>query len=170
MYTLCRLLAICVSPLEKNICSGSLSIFWLDYLFYCYWLYEFCICFEYQPLIWYIYFANIFPSLCREDLLQEEIATYSSILAWEIPWTEEPGRLWPIALQGVIHDWATEHGSTCGMQDLNSPTRTEHIPRPWKCQVLITELPGNSLDDLFLTRAVSLHTEQLAMSGDDVHL
>ena len=29
----------------------------------------------------------------REDPLEEEIATHSSILAWEIPWTEEPGRL-----------------------------------------------------------------------------
>ena len=32
-------------------------------------------------------------SLSQEDLVQKEMATYSSILAWEIPWTEEPGRL-----------------------------------------------------------------------------
>ena len=32
-------------------------------------------------------------SLGREDLLEEEMATHSGILAWEIPWTEEPGRL-----------------------------------------------------------------------------
>ena len=32
-------------------------------------------------------------SLGQEDLLEEEIATYSSILAWRIPWTEEGGRL-----------------------------------------------------------------------------
>ena len=32
-------------------------------------------------------------SLCREDPLEEEMATHSSILAWEIPWTEEPGGL-----------------------------------------------------------------------------
>ena len=32
-------------------------------------------------------------SLGREDLLEEEMATHSSILAWEIPWTEEPGGL-----------------------------------------------------------------------------
>ena len=32
-------------------------------------------------------------SLSREDPLEKEIATHSSILAWEIPWTEEPGRL-----------------------------------------------------------------------------
>ena len=31
--------------------------------------------------------------LDREDLLEKEMATYSSILAWRIPWTEEPGRL-----------------------------------------------------------------------------
>ena len=29
----------------------------------------------------------------QEDYLEKEMATYSSILAWEIPWTEEPGRL-----------------------------------------------------------------------------
>ena len=32
-------------------------------------------------------------SLGREDPLEEELATHSSILAWEIPWTEEPDRL-----------------------------------------------------------------------------
>ena len=33
------------------------------------------------------------PSLGQEDLLQKEMATHSSILAWKIPWTEEPGEL-----------------------------------------------------------------------------
>ena len=32
-------------------------------------------------------------SVGREDLLEEEMATHSSILAWEIPWTKEPGGL-----------------------------------------------------------------------------
>ena len=32
-------------------------------------------------------------SMSWKDLLEEEMATHSSILAWEIPWTEEPGRL-----------------------------------------------------------------------------
>ena len=35
-------------------------------------------------------------SLDPEDPLEEEMATHSSILAWEIPWTEEPARLQPI--------------------------------------------------------------------------
>ena len=34
-----------------------------------------------------------------EDPLEKEVATHSSILAWEIPWTEEPGGLWPMGLQ-----------------------------------------------------------------------
>ena len=40
----------------------------------------------------------------REDPLEEEMATHSSSLAWEIPWTEEPGRLQPIGLQRVRPD------------------------------------------------------------------
>ena len=38
-------------------------------------------------------------SLSQEDLLQEEMATQSRILAWEIPWTEEPGGLPSTGLQ-----------------------------------------------------------------------
>ena len=45
-------------------------------------------------------------SLCGEDPLEEEITTHSSILAWEIPWTVEPGRLQSIWSQRVEHDWA----------------------------------------------------------------
>ena len=40
-------------------------------------------------------------SLGREDPLEKELATHSSILAWKIPWMEEPGRLQSIALQRV---------------------------------------------------------------------
>ena len=40
-------------------------------------------------------------SLGREEPLEEGIATHSSILAWEIPWTEEPGRLQSMGLQRV---------------------------------------------------------------------
>ena len=39
-----------------------------------------------------------------EDLLEEGIATHSSILAWRIPWTEEPGELQSIGSQRVEHD------------------------------------------------------------------
>ena len=43
-------------------------------------------------------------SLDREDLLEEEMATHSSILAWKIPWTEEPGGLQSKGSQRVGHD------------------------------------------------------------------
>ena len=43
-------------------------------------------------------------SLCQEDPLEEETTTHSSILPWEIPRIEEPGRLQSMGLQGVGHD------------------------------------------------------------------
>ena len=43
-------------------------------------------------------------SLSQEDLLEEEMATYSSILSWRIPWTEEPGGLQSMGSQRVGHD------------------------------------------------------------------
>ena len=43
-------------------------------------------------------------SLGREDLLEKEMATHSSILAWKIPWMEEPGRLQSMGSQKVGHD------------------------------------------------------------------
>ena len=43
-------------------------------------------------------------SLGREDLLEKEMATHSSILAWKITWTEEPGRLQSMGWQRVGHD------------------------------------------------------------------
>ena len=43
-------------------------------------------------------------SLGQEDTLKEGMATHSSILAWRIPWTEEPGGLQSIVLQKVGHD------------------------------------------------------------------
>ena len=44
-------------------------------------------------------------SLDQEDTLEEDMATHSRrILAWRIPWTEEPGRLQSIGFQGIRHD------------------------------------------------------------------
>ena len=42
-------------------------------------------------------------SLGQEDLLEKEMETHSSILAWEIPWMEEPGRLQSMGSQRVGH-------------------------------------------------------------------
>ena len=48
-------------------------------------------------------------SLGREDPLEEEMATHSRILAWEIPWREEPGRLQSMGSQRIRHNWVTIH-------------------------------------------------------------
>ena len=45
-----------------------------------------------------------FQSLGREDPLEKEMATHFSILAWIIPWTEEPGRLQSMGSQRVGHN------------------------------------------------------------------
>ena len=44
------------------------------------------------------------PSLGQEDPLEKGMATQPSILAWRIPWTQEPGRLQSLGLQRVQHD------------------------------------------------------------------
>ena len=46
-------------------------------------------------------------SLGWEDPLQKEMATHSSLRAWRIPWTEEPGRLQSLGSQRIRHDWGT---------------------------------------------------------------
>ena len=46
-------------------------------------------------------------SLGQDHLLEKEMTTHSSILAWRTPWTEEPGRLQSKGSQRVVHDWAT---------------------------------------------------------------
>ena len=45
--------------------------------------------------------------LGQDDPLEEEMATHSSILAWRIPWTEDPSRLQSMGSQRVRHDLAT---------------------------------------------------------------
>ena len=47
-------------------------------------------------------------SLGQEDPLEKELATYSGILAWKIPWTEEPGGLQSMESQRVGHDLVTD--------------------------------------------------------------
>ena len=65
-----------------------------------------------------------------EDPLEKEMATHSSILAWKISWTEEPGGLQSMGSQRVGHDWAT---NTHGPGD-SRPSLPEHLcihPLTW---------------------------------------
>ena len=56
-------------------------------------------------------------ALCREHPLEEGMATRSSILAWRMPWTEEPGGLESMGSQRVRHDLASEHPQPQGSCD-----------------------------------------------------
>ena len=58
-------------------------------------------------------------SLGQEDPLEEEIATHSSILAWEIPWTEEPGGLQSMGSQRVRHNLETKQPSVSSKAEDN---------------------------------------------------
>ena len=51
-------------------------------------------------------------SLGQEDPLEKGMVTHSSILAWRIPWMEDPGRLQSVGLQRVRLDWATNTTSS----------------------------------------------------------
>ena len=51
-------------------------------------------------------------SMGGADTLEEAMATHSSLIGWEIPWTEEPGGLQLTSLQRVGHDWVTQHTHT----------------------------------------------------------
>ena len=55
---------------------------------------------KYLPAVW----ETWVPSLSQEDPLGKGMATHSSILTWEIPWTEEPGGLQSMGSQRVGHD------------------------------------------------------------------
>ena len=60
-----------------------------------------------SPEMWEIWV----PSMGLKDPLEKGMATHSSILAWEIPWTEEPGGLQSLESQRVGHNWVTKHST-----------------------------------------------------------
>ena len=72
-------------------------------------------------------------SLVQEDLLEKEMATCSSILAWKIPWTEEPGRATVHGPQRVRHDWVTKHtqAHVCFLSSVQSLSCVRLFATPW---------------------------------------
>ena len=76
-------------------------------------------------------------SLDQEDPLEKGMAPHSSILAWRISWTEEPGKLQSTGSQRVRHDWATNtHIHTCIFININcwwgSSQKVSLIISMWK--------------------------------------
>ena len=65
-----------------------------------------------------------------EDPLEKGMAIHSSILAWRIPWTEEPGRLQSMVSWRVRHDWVTDTMTISPCCAASPPTRpTTHPPQ-----------------------------------------
>ena len=67
-------------------------------------------------------------SLGQENPLEKEMAMHSSILAWKIPWTEEPGGLQSMGSQRVGHDWATDLSLTDLIEKTSLPLGPRGIP------------------------------------------
>ena len=66
-------------------------------------------------------------SLGQEDPLEKEMANHSSILAWRIPWTEEPGRLQPMGLQRDTTEQLPLNGSRIDSISFNKQKGTQGI-------------------------------------------
>ena len=78
-------------------------------------------------------------SLGREDPLEKGMAIHSSILAWRIPWTEEPGGAQSMVLQRVGHDWAANTTRCyCSGNWVPGPQST------WKSPLLLCIMSCNS--------------------------
>ena len=79
-------------------------------------------------------------SLGQEDPLEKEMATHSSIRAWKIPWTEEPGGLQSTGLQRVGVTWWLNNNRThqgYPYQGSAQSTHSTHLPVfPWKALYL----------------------------------
>ena len=70
--------------------------------------------------------------LSKEDLLKEEMATHSSILAWEIPWMEHPGGLQSKGSLRVGHNLATEYAHTqIGKKETQSWMLRDRVGSVW---------------------------------------
>ena len=70
-------------------------------------------------------------SLGQEDPLEKGMATHSSILAWRIPWTEEPGGLQLMGLQRVRHDCATKQQTSACTCACESLSHVRLFATPW---------------------------------------
>ena len=105
-------------------------------------------------------------SLGQEDLLKAEMTTYSSMLAWKIPWTEEAGRLQSKGQQRVAHCWMTKHSSflfpfllsystgICdreGISSVQSLSRIWLFATPWAAALQASLSITNSQSSLKLT-------------------
>ena len=89
--------------------------------------------------------------------------SYSSILAWRIPWTEEPGGLWSIGSQRVGHDWVTKH-STPG----NNPNIHQQM-KGWTRCLYKGRLCCSKKDELLILKRVGMDLHINVLSDRSQH-
>ena len=85
--------------------------------------------------------------LGREYPLEKEMATHSSILAWKIPWTEEPGRLLHTGSQRVGHAWVTDTHTHTRVKEMSSKDVFYSAGSYSHCFVVVQLLSGVWLCD-----------------------
>ena len=90
---------------------------------------------------------DIVRSLDQEDPLEEEMAMRLNILAWKIPWTEEPGRLQSMELQSQA--WLSMHTWTSELLQIISDFKTLLSPSPWPLS-----LPNELLNVTYITKFI----------------
>ena len=98
-------------------------------------------------------------SLGGKDPLEKGMATHSSILAWRIPWTEEPGGLQSVGSQRVRHNWISMHAYWCtGISSVQSLSRVWLFVTPWTaaCQASLSINNSQSLLKLMSIELVML--------------
>ena len=113
-------------------------------------------------------------SLCWDDPLEEGKTAHSSILAWRTSWTEEPGELWSVGLQRVVHNWMRKHSTAqaLGKMGVCALSRVWLFPTPWTiaCQApLSMDFPGKNagvgchflLQGIFPTQGLNPHLLRL---------
>ena len=94
-----------------------------------------------RHLLLHLIILTVFKGFCNKypDLVEKEMATHSSILAWRIPWTEEPGRLQFMGSQRVRHDWVTSLTHSPRLGGLTHRNLHSHVSEDQKFE---TEMPA----------------------------
>ena len=100
--------------------------------------------------------------LGRKDPLEKEMATHASVLAWRIPWTEEPDRLQSMGSQRVGHDWVTKQ------QPLPSIMWQRRFQCGWGVDSILLTPKPHSLQGLWNMEA-SYITSLWASASPQVH-
>jgi len=97
-------------------------------------------------------------SLGREVPLEKEMATHSSILAWKIPWVEEPSRLQSTGLQRVGHNWATSLHFNLRFQGQFIPISLRPILRIVATYVIAVSLVAQMVKNLPAMQETWMHS------------